>query len=100
MAKVPRPLIKQIENFDEILEALNGLIDGSRIKLENYDDDLLDDLTDIRKKGLELRDQIEIFKGKLENSVAEEYASSNTNSRFASSEVIEDFLTKSKEQWV
>lgn len=98
--KVPKPLIKQIENFDSIIEALNGLIDGSKIKLENYDEDFLEDLSDIRKKGLELRDQIEVFKSKLESSVVDEYATT-TNSRFASTKgVIDNFLTKTKEQWV
>jgi predicted nucleic acid-binding Zn-ribbon protein len=93
MSKIPKPLVKQIENFNEIMEALNGLIDGSKIKLENYDDDFLEILTDIRKKGLELRDQIEVFKNKLEESVASEY-DTTSNSRFASAKnVIDSFLT-------
>jgi predicted nucleic acid-binding Zn-ribbon protein len=97
MSKVPKPLVKQIENFNEIMEALNGLIDGSKIKLENYDDDFLEILTDIRKKGLELRDQIEVFKNKLEESVSDEYDTSS-NSRFASTErVIDSFLTSNAE---
>jgi predicted nucleic acid-binding Zn-ribbon protein len=95
MAKVPRPLIKQIEGFNEIIEALNGLIDGSKIKLEHYDDTFFETLSDIRKKGLELRDEIEVFKNKLEESAVDEYATS-TNSRFASTKkVIDSFLTSS-----
>ena len=95
--KIPRPLIKQIENFDEIIKALNGLIDGTKIKLENYDEDFLDTLTDIRKKGLELRDAIEVFKNKLGSSLADEYGeeNENANTRFASARnVIDAFLTK------
>ena len=97
MAKIPRPLIKQLENFNEIIEALNGLIDGSKIKLENYDDKFLETLTDIRKKGLELRDDIEVFKNKLGASASEEYDAANqdVNTRFASAHnVINSFLTK------
>jgi len=97
MSKVPRPLVKQVESFNDIIDALNSLIDGSKIKLEHYDDTFLEGLTDIRKKGLELRDEIEVFKNKLEASVAEEYNTSNS-SRFASAErVIGSFLTKSPE---
>jgi predicted nucleic acid-binding Zn-ribbon protein len=96
MAKIPKPLVKQIENFEEIIEALNGLIDGSRIKLENYDEDFLESLSDIRKKGLELRDEIEVFKSKLEDSVVENY-NTDTSSRFASQNVIDKFLTKTTE---
>jgi predicted nucleic acid-binding Zn-ribbon protein len=97
MAKIPRPLLKQIENFDDIIKALNGLIDGSKIKLENYDDKFLETLTDIRKKGLELRDDIEVFKNKLGVAVTEEYEAENqdVNTRFASTRnVINSFLTK------
>lgn len=97
--KIPRPLIKQLENFNEIIEALNGLIDG-KIKLEHYDDKFLETLTDIRKKGLELRDEIESFKNKLGESVADEYEvpEQDGSSRFASAKhVISSFLTKTVE---
>lgn len=95
MAKVPRPLVKQIEGFNEIIEALNSLIDGSKIKLEHYDDTFFETLSDIRKKGLELRDEIEVFKNKLEASAVDEYSTS-TSSRFAATKnVIDNFLTSS-----
>ena len=100
MAKIPRALTKQIENLEEIIKSLNGLIDGSKVKLENYDEDFLKTLSDIRKKGLELRDDIQVFKNSLEKSLADEYDSS---SRFASDQsdsvkiterVISSFISK------
>jgi predicted nuclease with TOPRIM domain len=102
MGKIPRPLIKQIENFDEIIKALNGLIDG-KIKLEHYDDKFLETLADIRKKGLELRDELEVFKNKLGVAVQEEYEAEpeDLSSRFGSTtsakSVISSFLTKTVE---
>lgn len=81
MAKVPRALVKQIENFEDIIKALNGLIDGSKIKLEYYDEGFLKELSDIRKSGLELRDNMEVFKNRLESSASEEYEN-DSNSRF------------------
>lgn len=96
MSKIPKPLVKQIENFNEIIEVLNGLIDSNKIKLEHYDDKFMETLAEIRKKGLELRDEIEVFKNKLEESVVEEY-DVTSNSRFASTErVIDSFLTSNK----
>lgn len=104
MSKVPRPLIKQIENFDEIVKVLDGLIDSSKIKLEHYDDTFVETLSGIRKKGLELRDAIEVFKNKLEASVITEY-DVTSNSRFAAAKVsskesakrvIDTFLTSNK----
>jgi predicted nucleic acid-binding Zn-ribbon protein len=96
MAKIPKPLVKQIENFNEIIKSLEGLIDSNKIKLEHYDDKFVETLGDIRKKGLELRDMIEVFKNKLEESVVEEYDTSS-NSRFASAKnVIDTFLTSNK----
>jgi predicted nucleic acid-binding Zn-ribbon protein len=100
MSKIPKPLVKQIENFNEIIEALNGLVDD-KIKLEHYDDTFVEILTDIRKKGLELKDEIEVFKNKLEASVIEEY-DVTSSSRFAAvkgsskestKRVIDSFLT-------
>ncbi len=93
MAKVPKALIKQVENFEEVINALNGLIDGTKIKLEHYDKGFLETLSGIRKKGLDLRDDIELFKNSLEVSLSEDL---QINSRFASSKqrVIDDFLTK------
>jgi hypothetical protein len=82
MAKPPRQLIKQVENFEEIIDALNGLIDGSKIKLQYYDQDFFERLTTIRKNGLELRDEIQIFKNDLEQSLTREY-SPEASSRFA-----------------
>lgn len=93
MAKIPKPLVKQIEDFDEIIKSLDGLIDNNKIKLEHYDDKFMETLGDIRKKGLELRDMIEVFKNKLEESVVAEY-DTTSNSRFASTKnVIDSFLT-------
>lgn len=105
MAKIPRVLIKQIENFEEVIKALNGLIDGTKIKLEYYDEDFLQQLSGIRKKGLDLRDEIQVFKNSLETSLSKEYEG---NSRFASDseeasksemtrKVIASFLTKKEE---
>lgn len=101
MKKPPRVLVKQIENFENIIEALNGLIDGSKIKLQNYDKDFLEKLSDIRKNGLELRDKIQLFKNDLESSLSREYGE-NTGSRFASEKingdpkkVVESFMTRS-----
>lgn len=83
MPKPPRQLIKQVENFEAIIDTLNGLIDGSKIKLEYYDQDFLERLSTIRKDGLELRDKIQLFKNDLEHSLSDEYTN-NGNSRFAS----------------
>lgn len=82
MAKPPRQLIKQVESFEEIIDALNGLIDGSKIKLQFYDQDFFERLTTIRKNGLELRDEIQIFKNDLEQAMTREY-SPEASSRFA-----------------
>lgn len=83
MAKPPRQLIKQVENFEQIIDTLNGLIDGSKIKLQYYDQDFFERLTKIRKDGLELRDDIQIFKNDLEHSLTKEFGSGDGSSRFA-----------------
>lgn len=82
MAKVPEVLKEQIEGFEEIIQVLNGLIDGSKIKLDYYDQKFLEKLSTIRKDGLELRDKIQIFKNDLEHAVTQEYGG-GANSRFA-----------------
>lgn len=81
MSKVPRQLRKQVENLEEVIKSLNGLIDGSKIKLEYYDEGFLKELSEIRKSGLELRDNIEVFKNRLEDSASDQYES-DSNSRF------------------
>ncbi len=82
MAQVPEVLTEQIEAFEEIIAVLNGLVDGTKIKLEHYDQKFLEKLSAIRKDGLELRDKIQIFKNSLEESVSQEYSNTGS-SRFA-----------------
>lgn len=94
--KVPRELIKQIEMMNEIIDSLNNLFSTGKIKLELYGQDFLDDLTDLRKKGLELRDELEVFKNKMMYAASEQFGGEDTNSRFASAKkVVENFIVKS-----
>lgn len=91
--KVPRQLTKQIEYLESVVATLNGLIDGKKVNVENYDKDFLKKLSAIRKDGLDLRDKIQIFKGELEEAINEEYSVIDKNPRFAS----EDYARVDKE---
>lgn len=97
MAKPPRELTKQVEVVDEIISSLNGLI-GEKIRVELYGKAFLEPLSEIRKKALELRSDLEVFKGNLEHALTAQYYSPQ-NERFASEDtvrkVIGTFLSKS-----
>lgn len=103
--KVPRQLTKQIEYLEGVIGTLNGLIDGKKVNVENYDKEFLKKLTAIRKDGLDLRDKIQIFKGELEEAINEEYSTEDKNPRFASSEqvslkakrVLDNYMTQIQE---
>jgi len=95
MAKVPRPMVKQIENIEEIIKSLCDLVNDSKIKLEYYGKDFLEELSEIRQSGLELRDRLEIFKNKMEYAANEQF---NSSSRFASTDsvkrVVDGYLSR------
>lgn len=95
MAKVPRPMVKQIENIEEIIKSLCDLVNDNKIKLEYYGKDFLEELSEIRQSGLELRDRLEIFKNKMEYAANEQF---NSSSRFASTDsvkrVVDGYLSR------
>jgi len=93
--KVPRELIKQIEMMGEIITHLDKLIDPGKIKLELYGKDFREPLSDLRKKGLELRDELEVFKNNMEYAATEQFTTTSGSNRFASAKrVLDNFLSK------
>lgn len=94
MAKPPRELTKQIEIVSGVIASLSDLVDIGKIKVEHYGKDFLDPLNEIRTKALELRNDLEVFKGNMTYAVSTQYS---TNDRFASvsaGKVIERFLQR------
>lgn len=79
--KPPRELVKQVEIIAEAIDSLNNIVDNKKIKMENYDKDLIESLTKIRTKALELRSELELFKNELEISLTKKYYNGE---RFAS----------------
>lgn len=94
MPKPPRELTKQIEIVQGVISSLSDLVDIGKIKVQHYGKDFLDPLNDIRTKALELRNELEVFKGNMEYALSTQYS---TNDRFASvsaGKVIERFLQR------
>lgn len=92
MPKPPKELTKQIVTIQEIIDGLNDVIGGNKIKIEYYGKDFVEPLSEIRKQALELRSKMEIFKSNLEYALTAQYS---TSDRFASSsKVIDKFLTR------
>lgn len=92
MPKPPRELTKQIMTIQEIIDGLNDVIGGNKIKIEYYGKAFVEPLSEIRKQALELRSKMEVFKSNLEYALTAQYSSSE---RFASSKkVIAQFLSR------
>ena len=92
MPKPPKELTKQILTIQDIIEGLNDVISGNKVKIEYYGKDFVEPLGEIRKQALELRNKLEVFKSNLEYALTAQYS---TSERFASSKkVIDKFLTR------
>jgi hypothetical protein len=92
MPKPPKELTKQILTIQDIIEGLNDVISGNKVKIEYYGKDFVEPLGEIRKQALELRSKLEVFKSNLEYALTAQYS---TSERFASSKkVIDKFLTR------
>ena len=92
MPKPPRELTKQVMTIQEIIDGLNDVISGNKIKIEYYGKDFVEPLGEIRKQALELRSKMEVFKSNLEYALTAQFS---TSERFASSKkVIDQFLSR------
>jgi hypothetical protein len=92
MPKPPRELTKQVMTIQEIIDGLNDVIGGNKIKIEYYGKDFVEPLGEIRKQALELRSKMEVFKSNLEYALTAQFS---TSERFASSKkVIDQFLSR------
>ena len=92
MPKPPRELTKQVMVVQEIIDGLNDVISGNKIKIEYYGKDFVEPLGEIRKQALELRSKMEVFKSNLEYALTAQFS---TSERFASSKkVIDQFLSR------
>lgn len=99
--KPPRELIKQIETIKDVLTSLNSLLDAGKIKAEYYGKDFLEPLSKIQTDTLELRNELTLFKNKLEEALTLQYYDQSSD-RFASEipvekakGVISGFLSRS-----
>lgn len=101
MPKPPRELVKQIEIIDGVINSVNDLIDNRKIKVENYGKDFLEPLTKIRAKGLELRNELEIFKHYMERALTEQFYNSDRFAGDVSAEsaknVVHQFLSRKED---
>jgi len=78
--------------IQEIIDGLNDVIGGNKIKIEYYGKDFVEPLGEIRKQALELRSKMEVFKSNLEYALTAQFS---TSERFASSKkVIDQFLSR------
>lgn len=95
MKNPPKELIKQIEIITEVINNLDLLINPRKIKVEYYSKDFVEPLTEIRTEAFELRNNLDVFKTKLERSLTDQYYVSD---RFASTKmakkVLKEFLEK------
>lgn len=90
--KPPRELIKQVEVVAAVIESLNSIVDGNKLRSQYYGKDFQQPLADIRQNAVALRSQLEVFKDNLEHALTAQYYSPG-NDRFASvRKVIDGYL--------
>ncbi len=99
--KPPKELIKQIEVIKGVIFNLNDILDADKIKAEYYGKDFMGPLSKIQTDALELRNELTIFKNKLEEALTLQYYEPSSD-RFASEvpvdkakKIISGFLSRS-----